>query len=95
MDELRISEVAKALASPVRVRILKVLEEGERCGCELVPLLELDPSVVSRHLAILFRAGLVVSRREGVRILWRLASPEIPRLLRCIESLACEKQVSR
>jgi len=57
--------------------------------------LELDPSVVSRHLAILFRVGLVESRREGVRILWRLASPEIPRLLRCIESLACEKQVSR
>ena len=95
MDELRISEVAKALASPVRVRILKILEEGERCGCELVPLLELDPSVVSRHLAILSRVGLVESRREGVRILWRLASPEIPRLLRCIESLACEKQVSR
>ena len=95
MDELRISKVAKALASPVRVRILKILEEGERCGCELVPLLELDPSVVSRHLAILFRVGLVESRREGVRILWRLASPEIPRLLRCIESLACEKQVSR
>ena len=95
MDELRVSEVAKALASPVRVRILKILEEGERCGCELVPLLELDPSVVSRHLAILSRVGLVESRREGVRILWRLASPEIPRLLRCIESLACEKQVSR
>lgn len=95
MDELRISKVAKALASPVRVRILKILEEGERCGCELVPLLELDPSVVSRHLAILSRVGLVESRREGVRILWRLASPEIPRLLRCIESLACEKQVSR
>ena len=95
MEERRVSEVAKALASPVRVRILKILEGGERCGCELVPLLNLDPSVVSRHLAVLSRAGLVESRRDGVRILWRLASPEIPRLLRCIESLACEKQVSR
>ena len=95
MEERRVSEVAKALASPVRVRILKVLEEGERCGCELVPILNLDPSVVSRHLAVLSRAGLVESRREGVRIMWRLASPEIPRLLHCIESLACEKQVSR
>ena len=93
MEERRVSEVAKALASPVRVRILKVLEEGERCGCELVPLLELDPSVVSRHLAILFRVGLVESRREGVRILWRLASPEIPRLLRCLEELTCTEVV--
>ena len=95
MDTKPIAEVAKALASPVRVRILRILKEGERCGCELVPLLNLDPSVVSRHLAVLSRAGLVEFRREGVRILWRLASPEIPRLLRCIESLACEKQISR
>ncbi|HAF70634.1 MAG: Transcriptional regulator, ArsR family [Acetothermia bacterium 64_32] len=87
-----IASVAKALASPVRVRILKILEEGERCGCELVPLLSLDPSVVSRHLSVLARAGLVESRRDGVRILWRLSSPEISRLLRCLESLACEKE---
>ncbi len=92
MDERHIAEVAKALASPVRVRILRILEEGERCGCELVPLLGLDPSVVSRHLAVLSRAGLVESRREGVRILWRLSSPEIPLLLRCLENLACEKE---
>ena len=93
MDELRVSEVAKALASPVRVRILKILEGGERCGCELVPLLGLDPSVISRHLAVLQRAGLVESRREGVRIMWRLASPEIPRLLRCLEELTCTEVV--
>jgi len=93
MDELRVSEVAKALASPVRVRILKILEEGERCGCELVPLLGLDPSVVSRHLAVLQRAGLVESRRDGVRVLWRVANPEISILLRCLENLTCEKEV--
>lgn len=91
--ESRVAEVAKALASPVRVRILRILQEGERCGCELVPLLSLDPSVVSRHLAVLSRAGLVESRRDGVRVLWRLASPEIPQLLRCLEALACDKEV--
>lgn len=89
MDELRVAEVAKALANPVRVRILSILEGGERCGCEFVPLLGLDPSVVSRHLATLQRAGLVESRRDGVRVLWRLANPEIPRLLKCLEALAC------
>jgi ArsR family transcriptional regulator len=93
MDEdLRVAMLAKALASPVRVRILHVLEQGERCGCELVPLLELDPSVISRHLAVLSRAGLITSRRKGVRIIWSLASPEIPRLLRCLETLSCEKE---
>ena len=92
MEERKIAQIAKALASPVRVRILRILGEGERCGCEFVPLLGLDPSVVSRHLAVLYRASLVESRRDGVRILWRLASPEIPRLLRCLENLACEKE---
>jgi len=44
-------------------------------------------------LAILSRVGLVEFRREGVRILWRLASPEIPRLLRCLEELTCTEVV--
>jgi len=92
VEERKIAQIAKALASPVRVRILRILQEGERCGCELVPLLSLDPSVVSRHLAVLSRAGLVESRRDGVRILWRLSNPEIPRILQCLESLACEKE---
>ena len=92
MDESRVADVAKGLGSPVRVRILVILMDGERCGCELVPLLSLDPSVVSRHLSVLSRAGLVESRRDGVRILWRLSSPEIPRLLKCLETLTCEKE---
>ena len=41
MEEKKIAQIAKALASTVRVRILRILEEGERCGCELVPLLNL------------------------------------------------------
>lgn len=86
-----LSAIGKALAHPARVEILRLLEEGERCGCEFVPLLGLDPSVVSRHLAILSRAGLVVSRRDGVRVLWRLSSPDLPRVLRCLADLGCPK----
>lgn len=86
-----LSMIGKALAHPARVEILRLLEEGERCGCEFVPLLGLDPSVVSRHLAILSRAGLVVSRRDGVRVLWRLSSPDLPRVLRCLAHLGCPK----
>lgn len=89
--ESGLAVVGKALAHPARFQVLRALEGGERCGCELVPLLGLDPSVVSRHLAILSRAGLVASRREGVRILWRLASPDIPRILDCLANLACER----
>ena len=92
MEENPVAQIAKALASPVRVRILRILEEGERCGCELVPLLNLDPSVISRHLAVLSRAGLVESRCDGVRVLWRMANPEIPVLLRCLGNSTREKE---
>ncbi|RLE34064.1 ArsR family transcriptional regulator [Candidatus Acetothermia bacterium] len=92
MEEKPVVQIAKAPASPVRVRILRILEEGERCGCELVPLLNLDPSVISRHLAVLPRAGLVESRCDGVRVLWRMANLEILALLRCLGNSTCEKE---
>lgn len=91
--ESTLTTIGKALAHPARVEILRLLAEGERCGCEFVPLLGLDPSVVSRHLAILARAGLVLSRRDGVRLLWRLSSPDLPQILRCLADLRCPGEV--
>lgn len=77
VPEEELVALGQALSHPARVRILAILAQGERCGCELAPLLGLDPSVVSRHLNLLARAGLVSSRRDGVRVLWRLASLEV------------------
>ncbi|QAA76508.1 MAG: hypothetical protein BIP78_0742 [Candidatus Bipolaricaulis sibiricus] len=90
--ETALSTIGKALAHPARVELLRLLEDGERCGCEFVPLLGLDPSVVSRHLAALARAGLIVSRRDGVRIMWRLVRPDISRLLSCLANLRCSSE---
>ncbi len=77
--------VGKALSHPLRERMLWMLGEGERCGCEFAPELGVDPSIVSRYLAVLERAGLLTSRREGVRVMWQLADPQ---LLEVLEQLA-------
>ncbi len=90
--EAVLSTIGKALAHPARVELLRLLGDGERCGCEFVPLLGLDPSVISRHLAVLSRAGLVTSRRDGVRILWRLAQPDLLQVLSCLAHLRCAKR---
>lgn len=87
-----LSTIGKALAHPARVELLHLLEDGERCGCDLVPLLNLDPSVVSRHLAMLARAGLIVSKRAGVRIMWWLATPDVARILSCLVRMRCQKE---
>ena len=57
--------IAKALSDPNRVRILLALRHGELCVCQLVELLGIASSTISRHLSILDRAYLVRGRREG------------------------------
>ena len=64
MDQL--SQTFKALAEPVRLRIVNLLiQKDSLCVCDLVTVLELGQSTVSRHLAYLKNAGLVRSWRDG------------------------------
>lgn len=56
--------VMKAVADPTRVRILKMLEPGELCVCQIIAVLALSPSTVSKHLSLLKAAGLVNDRKE-------------------------------
>lgn len=63
----------KAAGDPTRTRILKLLEGGGLCVCQIQAVLRLAPSTVSKHLAILKVAGLVEDRRDGKWIEYRLA----------------------
>lgn len=64
--------VTKALADETRVRILLALEPGEICVCQIVELLQLAPSTVSKHMSILKQARLVDSRKQGRWMFYRL-----------------------
>ncbi|OGS38534.1 MAG: hypothetical protein A2506_09840 [Elusimicrobia bacterium RIFOXYD12_FULL_66_9] len=68
--------IAKALADENRTRILMFLQNGELCVCQAIEMLGLAPSTVSKHLTVLYQAGLVESRKEGRWIYYRL--PEAP-----------------
>jgi DNA-binding transcriptional ArsR family regulator len=57
--------VMKSVADPTRVRILKLLEGGEMCVCQVIAILEFSQSTISKHLFLLKMAGLVKERREG------------------------------
>jgi ArsR family transcriptional regulator len=63
----------KALADRTRLRILGLLGGGEICVCHIHESLNLPQPTVSRHLAYLRRAGLVVARKEGLWVHYRLA----------------------
>jgi len=70
--------VAKALADENRVRAILFLREGELCLCQIVEMLGLAPSTVSKHMAVLHQAGLVESRKEGRWMYYRLAGRGAP-----------------
>ncbi len=65
--------LAKAISDPTRVRMLKLLEGGELCVCEIMAVLGLVQSTASKHLNILKMAGLVESRKGGTWSYYRLA----------------------
>ena len=67
------TQTAKALADENRIRVLLALAGRELCVCQLIELLGLAPSTVSKHLAILKQAGLVEIRKDGRWIYYRLA----------------------
>jgi len=66
--------IHKALAHPVRVRILAMLRSGELCVCQLNAVIALAPSTISAHLAELKDAGLVAERKAGRWVHYRLAA---------------------
>lgn len=75
-DSLHAStELFKAFADPVRLRLLNLLGGGEVCVCHLHEALGLPQPTVSRHLAYLRKRGLVVGRKEGLWVHYRLAKP--------------------
>jgi len=68
---------AKAIADPSRVRILKMLEPGEVCVCYITEALGLAQSTVSKHLRLLYEAGLVAQRKQGLWVYYRLETEPI------------------
>jgi ArsR family transcriptional regulator, arsenate/arsenite/antimonite-responsive transcriptional repressor len=73
MNELE--QYFKGLADRNRLRILNLLLHGELCGCDIQHVLEASQPNISRHLQYLKNSGLVLDRRDGFRIFYRLAEP--------------------
>jgi ArsR family transcriptional regulator len=70
--------ITKALAEENRVRILLALEVEELCVCQIIELLELAPSTVSKHMSILRQAHLVEGHKDGRWMYYRLADENAP-----------------
>ncbi len=89
--------IARALSDENRVRALLSLGDTEVCVCQLIELLELAPSTVSKHMSILRQAGLVVGRKKGRWMYYRLpgksASPIVQQALSWVRLAADDHRI--
>jgi ArsR family transcriptional regulator len=74
----------KALADETRLRLLGIMLARERCACDFSEGVGKDQSTVSRHLKVLEEAGIIVSRREGRFIIYRIKDQRTERLLKTL-----------
>ena len=70
---MKLEQYFKGLSDVTRVRMLNLLLHGELCGCDIQYVLEMSQPNVSRHLNYLKNCGLVLDRRDGPRIFYRLS----------------------
>ena len=80
ISELK-ADLFKALGHPARVRVLELLSEGDRSVGDMQPLVGVEASHLSQQLAVLRRAGVVTSRKQGAAVVYALRDPEIVTLL--------------
>jgi len=94
MSEKMLDLVARrfrTLGEPYRLRILQVLEAGEQSVGELVGALDGNQPNISKHLQVLFDAGLISRRREGTSIFYSISDPMVFKLCALVCGSEAEK----
>ncbi len=92
MDSYRLSaKLLKALAHPVRLRILNILREEEECVCHLTALLHHRQAYVSQQLKFLRQAGLLEDHKDGLRVYYHIKDPRVFDALDVVNTLAGAK----
>ena len=78
------AELVRAAAHPLRLAIIDQLRDGEQCVGDLAEALESERSNVSRHLAVMVKAGLLRSRKGGLNVFYSLRAPCVVKFLTCV-----------
>lgn len=91
-NEESISTVFKALCDENRIQILKRLIHGERCACELQGDVAIGQSTLSHHMKILCNSGIVIPRREGRWMHYRISTEGLAKAIAFLHTLQAEPE---
>ena len=79
------AEFLKALASPLRLKILDALREGEKNVCELMDTLGICQSTLSCNLSVLRTSGVLLDRKEGTSVYYRVSDKNVYALIKTLD----------
>jgi DNA-binding transcriptional ArsR family regulator len=87
--------VFKALGSPARLTLVRTLQGGEHCVCDLVEAVGLGWSTTSKHLEVLREAGVVGSEKRGQQVFYRLRLACVSEFIACLDAARADRPAKR
>ncbi|MCI7182260.1 MAG: metalloregulator ArsR/SmtB family transcription factor [Schaedlerella sp.] len=87
MDERKTALTFKAFCDENRIRILKMLRNGEKCACKMLDELNVTQPTLSHHMKILCDSGIVVGRKEGKWMHYSISQEGIDYAVQCLQEL--------
>ena len=81
------ADLLNAMSHPARLEILDLLRDGESCVCHIQAMLDHRQAYISQQLNILRHAGLITSRKEGLRVYCKISDPDLFQLLDHVEEI--------
>ena len=91
MHEMDVALICKALGDSNRLKIVKMLSDGEKCGCKLLEAFEITQPTLSHHMKILCDCGLVTARKEGKWTHYSLSCETLSAFKDFVSALSCCK----
>ncbi len=88
------AQIIQAVAHPIRLAIIEFLIDGEQCVCDIVEHVDAQRSNVSRHLSLMLKAGILTSRKDGLKVIYMLRTPCIVKFLGCVEDVLKQRMQS-
>jgi len=90
-----IARVLKILGDINRIKIINLLKDGELCQCDIIPFIKQSQPTVSRHLGLLEENGILLSRKDATRVLYKIADQNVLRILELTELFTHKRVVNQ
>ena len=91
MNEIDVALICKALGDSNRLQIVRMLSDGEKCGCKLLEAFQITQPTLSHHMKTLCDCGLVNARKDGKWSHYSLNCETLTAFKRFIESIGCKR----